>query len=287
MEIFPFLQNFKKRIFLILLFIFGLSVGRFSSSIVERFIESGTDLVQKSVQVTMKRNVNLFDNGLVLKRNIFGAASQTPSEMLPGEGVGSSSVIAGDSDLQICGTVFSVAAPLAVIRSNRETGIYREGDALPGGGRVEQIFRNRVVVIEKGKTVVLILDDADATPALIPKESRPTQGVRELGGDRWVIDRKMAESARENIGELLKSARIEPNVQNGRTDGFVVKMIRSGSLLAQVGLRVGDVIRSVNGLELDSPEKALQIFQQLREAKNLSLHLERNGTPLSFEYQIN
>ena len=34
------------------------------------------------------------------------------------------------------------------------------------------------------------------------------------------------------------------------------------------------------------PEKALLVFQQLREARDLSIDLERAGRPLSFAYAI-
>ena len=88
------------------------------------------------------------------------------------------------------------------------------------------------------------------------------------------------------MNELLKQARLEPNIVNGQTSGFVVRMIRPHTLFTMLGLRLGDVIMQVNGVTLDSPEKALQIFQQLREAKNISISLLRNGKPLTFEYEV-
>jgi general secretion pathway protein C len=42
----------------------------------------------------------------------------------------------------------------------------------------------------------------------------------------------------------------------------------------------------INGMPLDGPEKALQIFQQLREARQISIGLTRNGTPMNFEYEV-
>ncbi len=110
--------------------------------------------------------------------------------------------------------------------------------------------------------------------------------MRSLGQNRWVIPRSEAERARSNLGELLKSAHLVPNVVNGSTEGFMVRMIRPDSLLAQLGLRVGDVVMQVNGVELSSPEKALQIFTQLRDARNISLGLVRGGEQLSFDYAV-
>jgi general secretion pathway protein C len=53
-----------------------------------------------------------------------------------------------------------------------------------------------------------------------------------------------------------------------------------------MGMQRGDVIIDVNNIKLDSPEKALMIFQQLREARQISVAVERNGNPLSFAYEI-
>jgi general secretion pathway protein C len=111
--------------------------------------------------------------------------------------------------------------------------------------------------------------------------------VRALGENRWQLPLAEAERARSQIGELLKQARIEPNVVDGRTDGFAVRMVQPRSLLAQFGLQRGDIIRQVNGMDLDSPEKALQIFQQLREARNINVNVVRNGAPLTLSIEVN
>jgi general secretion pathway protein C len=102
-----------------------------------------------------------------------------------------------------------------------------------------------------------------------------------------MIPAEEADQARSNINDLLRQARVEPNIVDGQTDGFVVRMIRPGSLFSMLGLQVGDVLRDINGVKLDTPEKALQVFQQLREARQISIALERQGTPQTFSYEIN
>ncbi|MBE0598734.1 MAG: general secretion pathway protein GspC, partial [Desulfuromonadales bacterium] len=111
--------------------------------------------------------------------------------------------------------------------------------------------------------------------------------VQALGGNRFVIPQEVATQARGNLNELLKQARMEPNIVDGRTEGFVVRMIQPRSLLANLGIQRGDILKQVNEVELNSPEKALQIFQQLREAKTISIGLTRNGNNLNFQYEVN
>jgi len=74
---------------------------------------------------------------------------------------------------------------------------------------------------------------------------------------------------------------------NGKIDGFLIKRINARSLLVKMGMQRGDVVKEVNNIKLDSPEKALQIFQQLREARQITVEVERNGQPMNFAYEIN
>jgi general secretion pathway protein C len=62
-------------------------------------------------------------------------------------------------------------------------------------------------------------------------------------------------------------------------------MIRPKSFLGQLGLLQGDVLMEINGVPLNSPEKALQIVQQLRESRNIKVNLLRNDQPLTLEYE--
>ncbi|MCF6178620.1 MAG: PDZ domain-containing protein, partial [Geopsychrobacter sp.] len=84
----------------------------------------------------------------------------------------------------------------------------------------------------------------------------------------------------------LKQAQAVPYLEGNRTTGFQIRMIQPGSLIEQIGLRKGDILREVNGIKLNSPEKALQVFGQLRQAKQISIGLERRGKAMTFAYEI-
>ena len=219
-------------------------------------------------------------------------------------------------DLVLLGTVVAGSRSLALIRIGQEAKNFHLDEELPGG-RIEEIARNQVSIRNNDRSLtVLTLFEAGAagpgaagssgtsraaetvarTPAaasLEPSATAPATGggipadaVRAAGANRWIVARSAAEAARENVGEQLKTALLQPNLINGKTDGFVVRRLQPGTLLAQMGLQRGDVIKRVNRMALDSPEKALQIMQQLREARQLSVDLERGGAPLSFTYEI-
>jgi general secretion pathway protein C len=69
-------------------------------------------------------------------------------------------------------------------------------------------------------------------------------------------------------------------------DGVLVFDIRPQSVLRILGIRNGDVIRSVNGLTITDPKSALTAYQQLRKADTVTVELERVGQPVKIEYRV-
>jgi general secretion pathway protein C len=110
--------------------------------------------------------------------------------------------------------------------------------------------------------------------------------IREVGENRWVVSSSMVESVRDNFATQMRLAEMQPRLVNGKTDGFLVRRIYPRSILAKMGLQRNDVVLDVNNIKLDSPEKAMQVFQQLREARQISIAVERNSQPMSFVYEI-
>lgn len=241
----------------------------------------------------------LTDYEVILKRDIFdpaGAGRETLFGSSTTDTATSAAPVHSRQDLTLIGTITDGAHSLALLMVGKESRVLRLDEDLAGGGTLVAVRRNEADIrFADGSVQTLQIPREGAKNARGPGNhiaSAPARGapggqVRALGDNRFVVSRAEVEKARSNIGELLKQARMEPNLVNGQTNGFVVKMIQPNTLLAQLGLRVGDVVTRVNGVELNSPEKALQIFQQLREARRLSVDLTRNGKPLSLQYEVN
>ena len=68
-----------------------------------------------------------------------------------------------------------------------------------------------------------------------------------------------------------------PSFKNGAANGFKLFSIQPNSLYASIGIENGDVIQRVNGYEINSPEKALELYQKLRESRHVTIELERGG----------
>jgi general secretion pathway protein C len=112
------------------------------------------------------------------------------------------------------------------------------------------------------------------------------EGVRAVGNNRYEIDRKVIDSTLSDLNQIATQARIVPSFKNGVANGFKLFSIQPGSLYSAIGVENGDVIQRVNGYEINSPEKALELYQKLRESSHVTIELERNGQPIRKEYNI-
>jgi len=269
----------------------GIAAGRLISLGVGQ--ESFSRPLSLSRQVTA-RQLQEDDFQVILQRNLFNskAVGESGEVDLTTEDLASQSIpkaMTSGGNLSLIGTVVAGAESLALIRSGSKAGVFQLDEEISPGVTVVDIGRKLVVLDDHGSRRELVLKKRKAATARAVRRSNPAtnkQGVVAVEEGRWQVSRSVADNARTNLTSLLQTARMVPQVKNGRTIGFKLVELEKGSLLEQIGLKVGDLVVEINQVKLNSPEKALQIFQQVREANNITLGLIRNGKPKTFEYSF-
>lgn len=113
--------------------------------------------------------------------------------------------------------------------------------------------------------------------------SRFTEKVSE---DSWVIDQKAVAESLTDMGRVLTDARLTPKVSASGVEGFVVTEIKPRGVFDAIGLMNGDVLTKINGYEIDSPEKAVQVLSALRGETSIDLDILRDGRPKSLHYTV-
>ncbi|MBI2399776.1 MAG: PDZ domain-containing protein [Deltaproteobacteria bacterium] len=113
--------------------------------------------------------------------------------------------------------------------------------------------------------------------------SRYTEKVAE---NSWVIDQKAVENSLNDMSRVMTDARLTPKTSGGRVQGFLVTEIKPRGIFDAIGLKNGDVLTKINGYDIDSPEKAVQVLSAMRGQTSIDLDILRAGKPASLHYTI-
>lgn len=117
------------------------------------------------------------------------------------------------------------------------------------------------------------------------KVSQTAETITKVAEGKFTIDQHEIENAVQNLDKLYTEIRAVPNFQEGRVAGMKILSVKPGSVFAKLGLKRGDILQRINGLELDV-RKGFEIFSQLKDQKSLTLDLVRGGSNQTVEYEI-
>ena len=146
---------------------------------------------------------------------------------------------------------------------------------------------------DNGRTEVCRSDSGATKPvagaALAPGAgATPTgEGIKRIEDGKYEVAQAEIDAVMNGgLASMAQDVRIVPYFEGGVSKGFKLYSIKPGSLLSKIGMMNGDVISKVNGYDINSPEKALQIYGLLKNEKNVSVDLTRNGQAKSISYSI-
>jgi general secretion pathway protein C len=117
-------------------------------------------------------------------------------------------------------------------------------------------------------------------------EEELNQNVTAVSETKYNVQRTFVDKILQNQAEIMRSARIVPHEENGQVVGVKLYGIRRNSLLGKLGLQNGDLLRTINGYDMASPDSALEAYARLRSATNLSVSVTRRGRPMALDYNI-
>lgn len=191
---------------------------------------------------------------------------------------------------------WSIASVQDAVTQRTQT--YMVGDPIQGA-EVLEIDRTRVIILNGGRREFIDGSGGDgaapvamAPPPVAPPSGKgpPSkglgQGIRSMTENEYEVPRAEIDRTLSNLNDVAMQARIVPAFENGVAEGFKLFSIRPDSIYTKIGVQNGDVIRRINGFELNSPEKALEIYSKLKESSRIEIELKRNGTVVRKTYHV-
>ena len=171
----------------------------------------------------------------------------------------------------------------AIIGKANDQKLYKIDEEIDGarGVKIAEVHDIKVILDNNGKLEELWLYGEDGKAVggndsyVPPSNPGPSAPV----GETAVISRDQIDQAR-NIGDVV---RFMVATENGKMVGYKVRPGRKRELFDQVGLKADDIVVSVNGIEVNEPQKVREVYQALKNATEANLQVMRDGSTHSIQ----
>ncbi len=239
-------------------------------------------------QVILDRNI--FDSKEVAAQNVQQAETQSTAQTVDPNGTAVRTSLA----VKLMST-FSVGNGMdqrssATVQSGNTQDVYTVGDEkqFSPGVKITKILSDRIEFINAGRLEFVELEKVSGSNAGGgAKSDSGSRGQTSVssGQSKLVIDQAQVDSALNNLGKIITEAQAVANMVGGKPAGIRLVAVKPNSFFAKLNLQKGDVIERINGAEMDMG-KALDVFNQLKGEKHISIDMIRNGQKQTLDYEI-
>jgi len=186
------------------------------------------------------------------------------------------------------------------VEYKKKTKVLSKGDEI-NGFMLEGAGSNFATFSKKSKTYKVDLfkskKDAKSTSSIkkvpVTSPSKPVAVSKEAAGeivdagDHKIIDKSLFDHYAENMDDIYENIGITEVKEGKDLKGFRISFVRKGSPFAKLGVRKDDMIKSINGQEINSYNAAFNMYKNIQNAKNLTLIIIRGKEEMELEYEIN
>lgn len=225
-----------------------------------------------TVDVAAIQNANLFGQYQAAPTENGG---QAPESTLPLKLLG---ILASSDNERYSRALIEVAAG-----DERPFGV---GAQVIQGTTLQAILPDRVVLSRGGKLETLRLekDLASAAATGIADTTPPPPPPPPAGGMALSQIRDQVLQDPNKAGDFV---RVQPANKDGHLQGYRIYPGKDRSIFAQAGLKPGDLVTEVNGVQLDDASKALKMLSELKDASQLNLVVDRGGQSQTINVKMN
>jgi len=196
--------------------------------------------------------------------------------------------LAAPPDLTAVGVVLvrSPERSVAILRAEGKTRVVAVGEPA-FGGRLVSVAPGAVTLEFDGARIEVRLQaaappsppaaGASVRPSLPPGSPPEDPATPARAMSRVEVQRRLG----EEIPRILAETAVAPVTEDGRVVGLQVTRMPEGSLLADAGLRTGDVLTRINDVQIDGMATLIGLWPRLQSATELRAVVLRAGQPVS------
>jgi general secretion pathway protein C len=166
----------------------------------------------------------------------------------------------------------------AIIGENNSQVLYKIGDEIENsrGVKVRDIADLWVILDNNGKAEKLWLYGEDGMKVASTRPQQPT--YQPVAPQENVTQAEVTNDQLQDVKSIGDVVRFMVATENGQMIGYKVRPGRKRELFDQVGLKNDDIVISVNGIEVNEPQKVREVYQALKTATEANLEVMRDGS---------
>lgn len=157
-------------------------------------------------------------------------------------------------------------------------GFYRLGDIIKGF-TLTDISKDSATLTKNDQQVVLRLSPASASPQ---SEEFP----RNAGGNSRMVSADKLTDMVSNMNQYIGQVVAYQHRENGKPAGFKIRHLIKGNDFEQLGIENGDIIKKVNGIEVNDLPDVLKTIYKLSDDTDFQMEVERNGQTEMLNYKL-
>jgi len=119
------------------------------------------------------------------------------------------------------------------------------------------------------------------------EKGKDIEGEVTDAGDHKIVDRELFDHYIKNMDDIYRNIGIREIKEGNQIKGFQITFVRRGSPFAKLGVKRGDIIKSVNGQELTSYNAAFSVYKNMGDVQNVTLVIQRGNKEMELEYEVN
>ncbi|MBA7553552.1 hypothetical protein ES705_46145 [subsurface metagenome] len=182
---------------------------------------------------------------------------------------------------------------IALIRraGQQASEIYHRGDRLENV-QIVKIEKDRVFLNDGRNTVILPMyyKYRDKTAQRSEKIVRSSGSADKFSASKQVkkvLSRSDVESrVFQKVNEILTQIAISPYMPDGKMEGLRLARVPKNNIIYELGGRSGDIVRRVNGHEINQIEQMYKLWENIKDDSFVSVDLERNNQMYTFGFEI-
>ena len=168
------------------------------------------------------------------------------------------------------------------------------------GLTLTQIYENRIVlqkdeanfVIFMGRNTIVrtnpkVQKEPEVSQIADQKQLPAIETPKNSNVIRKELKRKeVKERLNKEWESIIRDARFIPNTVDGSIQGFKITSLPKRSIISEIGIRKNDILREINGVELNNMATLFTLYTDLASENEFELVLERDGKTIQYIYII-